>query len=299
MYLDSLRFFLHIVEEKSISKAAQRVHVSQSAMSQLIHKLEEDLGHELLNRSNKGVTVTARGEIAHKYIQKIIRNYDQMLADLNEFENEMKQITIMGTRSLSAYSLPCMIYRIKKKFPEFSYRLIDKPVDDILSDVRDGLADFGFVDSLGLSEPTLEFHKMGQERIVLVAKSDYRVRETLSVEDITRTELIMCNMDQKTCSYLDDALKSFDRNLGNINVIFKADSMTSVISSVLKGYGMAFVPYEAIKNEIYKKTAKIIEVPGLDMSYDIYLVCRKTAALPKAIQLSRDFLLSIGKESFC
>ena len=108
MYLDSLRFFLHIVEEKSISKAAQRVHVSQSAMSQLIHKLEEDLGYELLNRSNKGVTVTARGEIAHKYIQKIIRNYDQMLADLNEFENEMKQITIMGTRSLSAYSLPCM-----------------------------------------------------------------------------------------------------------------------------------------------------------------------------------------------
>ncbi len=106
MYLDSLRYFLHIVEEKSISKAALRVHVSQSAMSQLIHKLEEDLGYELLKRSNKGVSVTSRGEIALKYAQKIVKNYDQMLADLKSFDEDRNQITIIGTRSLSAYSLP-------------------------------------------------------------------------------------------------------------------------------------------------------------------------------------------------
>ncbi len=299
MYLDSLRYFLHIVEEKSISKAALRVHVSQSAMSQLIHKLEEDLGYELLVRSNKGVSVTSRGEIALKYAHKIVKNYDQMVADIKAFDDDRNQITIIGTRSLSAYSLPCMIYRIKKKYPEFSYRLIDKNVDDIVADVQDGLADFGFVDAPMQAKSLLEYHKMGQEKVVLVAKADYRVKDALTIEDLTKVELIMCNMDQKTCTCIDEALKPLNRQLGNINVIFKADSMTSVISSVLNGYGMAFVPYEAIKNDLYKKTMKIVEVPDLDLNYDIYMVSRKASALPKSAQLSRDYLLTIGKKSFC
>lgn len=299
MYLDSLRYFLNIIEEKSISKAAQKVHVSQSAMSQLIHKLEEDLGYEMLFRSNKGVSPTPRGEIALKYAQKIVKNYDQMLADLRDFDANRNQITIIGTRSLSAYSLPCMIYRIKKKYPAFSYKLIDKNVDEIIADVRDGLADFGFIDAVDQPDPQLEYHKLGQEKVVLVAKADYHVKETLRIEDLVDVELIMCTMDQKICLHLDAALKPLNMQRTHLNVIFNADSMTSVISSVLNGYGMAFVPYEAVKHELYKKNMKVVEVPHLDLNYDIYMVSRTASALPPTAQLSREYLLNIGRKSFC
>lgn len=116
MHLDALKYFHIVVEEKSISKAANKTHISQSALSQMIHKLEEDLGVALLHRSNKGVTLTEPGEIVLKYSNNILKNLEKMLEDIKDYDSNRNKITISGTWSLSAYSLPCMLYKIKKNY---------------------------------------------------------------------------------------------------------------------------------------------------------------------------------------
>lgn len=299
MHLDSLKYFIYICEEKSISKAAKRVHISQSALSQMIHKLEEDFGYELLNRSNKGVSLTPRGEIVYKYSNNIIKHFDLLMEDLKSFDANHNKIIISGTWSLAAYSLPCMIYRIKKKFPEHYYKLVAKSVDEIVLDVKDGLTDFGFVDYVDDNDPDVIYHKMGQEKVVLVAKEDYKVPDQLRVKDLVNIELIMCTMNKKTCEHLEDALRPMNMTLNNLNVIFNADSLTSVKSSVLNGYGMAFVPYESIKHELYEKSVKLIEVEDLDLDYDIYMLSQPVKLLSKSAKMSRDYLIEVGRKSFC
>lgn len=299
MHLETLKCFLYVVEEKSISKAAQKIHVSQSAASQMLHKLEEDFGCSLLNRSNKGVTLTPQGEIALKYIQKMIKSYDTMMAEIEVFDASHNKIIIAGTVSLSSYSLPCMIYRIKKNFPDIDYQLLAKPLEEVLADIKEGQVDFGFVDALVPGDGDLVFHKLGYEKVVLVAKSDYRVKPCITLEELLKMELIMCTLNSKICEYLDEALKPVGKKKEHLNVIFNADSMTAVKSSVLNGYGMAFVPYESIKRELYEKSIKIIEVESLDMSYDIYMVSKMPSELSRSAKLSRAYLVEIGQKSFC
>ncbi len=299
MHLDTLKCFLYIVEEKSISKAAIKAHISQSAASQMLSKLEEDFGYALLNRSNKGVSLTDRGEIALKYIQKIIKHYNQMQLELKNFDANSNHITITGTPSLASYSLPCMLYRIKKKFPEYQFSLGEKSIVDIIDDIKEGVTDFGFIDEMWTESSDLLYHKLGQERIVLVAKEDYYVKEQIQLEELLQVELIMCTLNSKICDHLDDALKPLNKKKEDLNVIFNANSMTAVKSSVLNGYGMAFVPYESVKHELYEKSVKLVTVNQLDLNYDIYMVCKKTVDLSHSVKQSQGYLLDLGRKSFC
>lgn len=298
MHLDALKYFLSVVEEKSISKAAAKTHISQSALSQMIQKLEEDLGFELLKRSNRGVTLTSSGEIVLKYSNNIIKSFDKMTDDLKSFDANKNKLTISGTWSLAAYSLPCMLYKIKKKFPEYIYGLEAKTVPEIIHDIQEDLSDFGFVDAINKNDG-LVYHKMGQEKVVLIAKADYKIADSISLRELMDVELIMCTMNKKTCEHLDDALKVVNERLDSLNVIFNADSLTAVKSSVLNGYGMAFVPYESIKHELYEKSIKLVEVPEVVLDYDIFMVSKKPKELSISVRESREHLIDIGRKSFC
>lgn len=299
MHLDVLKYFLCIVEEKSISKAASKTHISQSALSQMIHKLEEDVGHELFKRSNRGVTLTSIGEIVLKYANNIIKNYDKMMDDLNHYDANENKIIISGTLSLAAYSLPCMIYKIKKRFPKFSYELIAKNVEGIVRDVKDDLSNFGFIDSVGEEDEELVYHKMGQEKVVLIAKNNYKVADKITLKDLSGIELIMCTINKTVGERLEEALKPLNQKLDDLNVIFNADSLTAVKSSVMNGFGMAFVPYEAIKHELYEKSIKLVEVEDVVLDYDIYMISKKPKEMSHSVKLSRDYLIEIGRKSFC
>ncbi len=298
MHLDALKYFQTVVEEKSISKAAAKTHISQSALSQMIHKLEEDLDVELLNRSNRGVTMTGSGEIVLKYSNNIIKSFDKMLDELRSYDANVNKVTISGTWSLSAYSLPCMLYKIKKRYPEYSYGLEAKTFSEIIHDIREDLSDLGFVDVVEENDELVYF-KMGQEKVVLIAKSDYNIPSKITLHELLDVELIMCTMNRKTSEHLDEALKPMGRHLMDLNIIFNADTLTAVKSSVLNGFGMAFVPYESIKRELYEKSIKLVEVEDLDLDYDIYMVSKKPKNLAKSVNESREYLMDVGRKSFC
>lgn len=299
MHLDAMRYFLMVVEERSISKGAARAHISQSALSQTIQKLEEDLGYQLMLRSNRGISLTGAGEIVRKYAESITRGYDRMLEELSLSAETQHYVNISGTYSLAAYSLPCMLYKIKKKFPKHQYGLDAKAADDILRDVREGMTDLGFVDIVADEQEDLVFSLMGKERVVLIAKADYPVADSIAVRDLFNIEMIMCTMNRKASEHLDEALRAVDRRLENLNILYYADSLSAVKSSVLNGFGMAFVPYESIKYELYEKMIKLVTVEGINLDYDIYMVTKKPKEMPLPAKMSRDYLLEVGIKSFC
>ena len=115
LHIECLKYFQKIAKIKSISKVANRSHISQPALSQQIQKLENSLGKKLFIRSNKGVKLTSSGEIVLKYADNIIRTYEKMLNGLKE--EEQKEIKIEGEFSIATYCLPCAFVRNPGKFP--------------------------------------------------------------------------------------------------------------------------------------------------------------------------------------
>ncbi len=84
-----------------------------------------------------------------------------------------------------------------------------------------------------------------------------------------------------------------------MNIIFDVDSISAVKASIENNYGISFLPYTAVKRELYEKRYKLIEVKGLNMEYDIHLVSKVLNKVNASVKESIETLVQIGREGFC
>ncbi|MDD7447322.1 MAG: LysR family transcriptional regulator [Clostridiales bacterium] len=84
MQVKDLELFVAIINEKSITKAAERLYMAQSTASRRIVEMETELGHPLLYRSTHGLTITAQGEKVYLHAQKVLEEYSKLLESLGD-----------------------------------------------------------------------------------------------------------------------------------------------------------------------------------------------------------------------
>lgn len=298
MNISSLKFYKEIVETKSISKVAQNSHISQSALSQMMQKLEAELGYQLLNRSNKGVYPTEMGKIVYKYSGTMIRIHEKMLDELISQQNQLANVKINGYGSFINYSLPCIMYKIKKKFPMYKFELHSKTNDETFNDLLNEVADIGFVNEAPIDD-SIRYDYIGKERIVLAASVDSKVPDRIHVKDLLKYELILLDNDSTLHNFLKRKLKIVDLSLEELNVLFEIDSIGAAKSSVRNNLGISFLPYMAIKKELYEKEFKIVEIESFDMDYNIYLASRKDGDQSPNLKPIIKYFVKSGSSEFC
>ena len=297
MHIDLFKYFFNVAKVKSISKVASNSHISQSALSQQIQKLEDGLGYKLLLRSNRGVELTEEGKIVKKYAETIIKTYNKMLEDLNNGSN-FSTIRIDSCQTVSTYALPCTLYDLKKKFPNHEFILSSNFSNVVEQNVLNDIIDLGFI----YEEPndlSLAYYKVATDELVLVASEEYNVPEEIEIKDLVKYPLVTHNdkfdIEEKLNSYLSKT----DSKNEKLNILFSLGSTESVKTTILKGYGMAFVPYISVKKELYMKQLKQIKVNDFTVKYNIYCIYKKNTCLNKNICEIIKYFKKIGNKSFC
>lgn len=299
MNITALEYFREVVETKSISKVATNRHISQSALSQNIHKLEDELGLILLERSNKGVIPTEAGRILFKHSGTMLRIYDKMKEEFNALQSNVESVRINGSLSLVDYSLPCVLYKVKKKHPSYNFEMHARSNIESINDLINELTDLCFVTEQPCDD-RLEFGRIGKERIVLVANKDSRIPDVIEVQDLQKHEMVLLDDDTLTISsFLKRKLKTVSLTIDKIPIMFKVDSIPAAKSSISNNLGMCFLPYMSIKKELYEKKFKIVEVLNFDLDYDIYVVTQKIANRNKAIDDTFNYFIENGEKDFC
>jgi DNA-binding transcriptional LysR family regulator len=299
MNLTALEYFREVVETKSISKVAMNRHISQSALSQNIHKLEDEVGYQLLERSNKGVEPTEAGRILFTYSGTMLRIYKKMQEELETLTHSTENIRINGYLSLVDYSLPCVLYKVKKKYPKYTFEMHAKGNMESITDLINELTDLCFV----TEEPCddrLEYERIGKEKIVLVANYNSRTPDKIDVKDLQKYEMVLLDDNALTIStFLKHKLKNFNMSIEQIPIMFKVDSIPAAKSSVSNNLGICFLPYMSVKKEIYEKRFKLIEVENCNLDYNIYLVSRAKADRDRPTTDVYHYFVDNGEKDFC
>lgn len=298
MHLQSFKYFHEVAASKSISKVAVNCHISQSALSQQIQKLEDNLGYTLLNRSNKGVELTEYGRIVHKYAENLIRTYDTMLKELDNLNKNNNIIKISSCWTVATYALPCTLYDMKKKFSNHNYNLVSDTSDEVEQNVLNDIYDLGFIYGKPKND-SLARYKVGIEKLVLVASPDFDIPNEISVEDLTKYPFILSSDKLRIKETLNSYLKEFGYSYDDLNILFALDSVESVKSSINRGYGISFVPYLSIKKELYTKQLKEIKISNLEIDYEIYLIYKEDSHTNAPVKEFMDYFKKVGKNSFC
>lgn len=299
MNLTALEYFREVVETRSISKVAANRHISQSALSQNIQKLEDELGYQLLERSNKGVEPTEAGRILFKYSGTMMRVYDKMKDELDALQYSIESIRINGTLSLVDYSLPCVLYKVKKKYPNYSFEMHARSNADSINDLINELTDLCFVTEEPLDD-RLDYEKIGKERIVLVANANSRIPDQINVEDLQKHEMVLLDDETLTIStFLKHKLRTAGVTIDKIPIMFKVDSIPAAKSSINNNLGICFLPYMSVKKELYEKKFKIVDVSNFNLDYAIFLVTHKKCNRHKSIDDVYDYFIENGEKDFC
>ena len=191
--------FLKVVELGSFTKAGGALHYSQSAISQAVKALEEDLETRLLDRSKEPLALTADGKAYLPYLQSIV----QAERALERKQDEMRGLLDAHIRlgiftSVGRNLLPPLLYEFRQRYPGVHFDLSQGEYDSIRSQLLSAQIDLGFLNEQGAGD--LGFERVYRDRMVAVLsrESPLAAKETVSLRDLAGEPFI--ELDEGTRS---------------------------------------------------------------------------------------------------
>lgn len=281
MHIESLKYFQDIAKIKSISKVANRSHISQPALSQQIQKLEDSLGKQLFIRSNRGVKLTPAGEVVLKYADNIIRTYEKMLTELDNKEKE--EIKIEAEFTIATYCLPCALLNMKNKFPTINFNLTSDASDKIEQDVLSDICEVGFT-TRPANEKQFVSENVVNEKVVLISPDSYDLPEKINLKEILDKKFIILKEDCIIKENFKKALNELGKDINDLDIIAKLETTEALKTLVRKGFGVAFVPYNSVRDEFFTKELRISKIKDFSLDYDIYMINKKAENLSENVK---------------
>lgn len=144
--LNNLRYFFDAVETESISEAARRNYVTQSAVSQGIQKLEKALGFPLITHQRNCFKLTSEGQMVFSLTQQIFKNIKAMSDVAHQFEELVSgHISVVCTQSIAMNLISTNLERMQKEFPQVSLKMKIAKMENICQMLKRGQMDVGVV----------------------------------------------------------------------------------------------------------------------------------------------------------
>jgi len=241
--LRQLRYFVAIVEEGSLSRAAARLHVSQPPLSMQLKALESEIGATLLVRGNRGVTPTAAGLAFYEEVQSVLVRLEQARQRARQVHEGEFGVLAVGFVSIADYSiLPPALKQFRARYPQVEVQLQELTTDAQIRELRAGRLDL----AIGLApvdETDLEFVRLRREALVLAAPSGHAAlaADAVDLRALARDSFIVPPRDIGPGLY--DLIISRCRAAGfTPRITQRARQMQTVIGLVSSGMGVALVP---------------------------------------------------------
>lgn len=181
-----------IVELGSFSRAAETMGYSQSAVSQMISSLEEELSIKLVNRFRSGARLTLEGEELFPYIERMIYQYDAVQEKTKEIKGLQTGTIRMGTlSSISTHWLPEIIKQFQTLYPGVDFVIHQGDYTSIQNWIKTGMIDFGFINPAAAGGIRTEPLKQGEMLAVLPEGHPLAAKEVVPLEALAKEPFIL------------------------------------------------------------------------------------------------------------
>lgn len=299
MQLEHIALFKKVAEAKSISKVAQVSHLSQPALSLQMQRLEDEIGQKLFERSNKGIELTPAGNILLKYAEEFNAIHDSFIRDIEQLQNAESPFTIAAFPDAANYAIPCTLFTANKVFPSYTFYLSSMPNEEVIRAIKYGRADIGFIIGSPAGDELL-CQKAFSDRVYLVAHNSYHTARIKHLSDICKLPLLMLNDQLHKQHPLLIFLAEHGYSVDDLTIASRFDTTESIKSGVAARHGIAFMPYMAIKQELYLKQFKIIELEDFDFHYEINLISKPLTDVSDVCKKDIiNYVISIAEKSIC
>ncbi len=302
------KYVYTVCKEQSITKAAEKLFISQPSLSVAIKNTEKKIGASLFERSGTGITLT---EVGERYIEAA----EKMLLAEKEFENKLNDIynlecgniTVGGTNYLSSYVLPHIINVFRKKHPNINVNLVESKSSSIAEMVKDEDVDI-IVDSFDGEREEYELFPLVKEHIFLCCFADHPINSKfteniISSKDVFREDfdinkvkpLGIENFKDENFILLKKGNDMYKRAMavfldGDIkpNIEFFVDQLNISYALCEAGLGMCFITDTFLKYIKYHADMALYKIDTSHDSRTLYVGYKKNRYCTTAM---REFIL--------
>jgi DNA-binding transcriptional LysR family regulator len=268
-----LAAFCAVVERKSFSQAAERLGVTQPAVSLQIRSLEQRLGRQLLDRSGRRVEPTEAGRRLYASAQRVLAAEEHLLEELDADDEG----AITGTLELGASTgpggtvVPLLLCEFQEQHPDVRVRLTVSDTQTVVDRVAERELELGIVGA-GRRHRGVAFEPFFSDEVVLACPAGHRFAgKTVSLDDLKGEKLIVMQDGAGVRQVIEDELRKAGMRLRDLDVRLELGLQESVRSAVLAGHGIAFISRLAIEADLAAGRIATARVRGLDPVREIFL----------------------------
>jgi DNA-binding transcriptional LysR family regulator len=272
--LYELNVFLQAAEAQSFTAAADRLHISQPAVSMQISNLETRLNMTLFDRSSRAIRLTEEGEALLPLAREILNFGTHIEEAMASLHGELSgQLQIGCSTSGGRYILPHLIARFRRLHPKVRVTVGICTPTGAVDQVCDGRSQLGILSSeAGCRD--VEYRAFFEDQVILIAPGDHPFvrRESIEPDDLVGQPMILREETAGTRRVMQTGLLEYDIRVSDLDVVMELGSAEAIVTSVEAGIGLAFV--SRIVASRCLRNGAIVQIPiqGLNLVRQLYMI---------------------------
>lgn len=280
MDLFQLEAFVTIVREGSFSKAAKALYRTQPAVSQIIRRLEEELGQPLFDRSSRRGVLTDAGQVLLDHAERLMTFRGQALAALEDVRHLRSGQLVIATNELTCLYLLPLLHEYRRLYPAVRLSIRRGLASRIPGEVREYGADLGVV-TYQPPDPELRSVVVYRDQLAFVVPRThpFTTRKQVGIKDLGAEAFVAHHV---ASPYRAKVVDTFRKRRVTLHMPVEMPTIDAIKKFVAAGHGVALLPAVAVEGEIARGELVRVHVPELAFERPVRLIYRKGGATSHA-----------------
>ena len=296
--LDQLRILRMIENEGSFKKAAEKLYISQPAVSLQIQNLEKQLNIPVFYRDKKQVKLTNAGQILMRYCHRILDLCEETCLALDELQTlQTGTLTIGASQTTGTYLMPRLIGIFRHKYPRISVELKVHSTRKIARGVASGRIDLAIVggDIPVELNKTLEIISYAEDELALILPRTHPFSslDCIQKEDLYRLKFIALDTQSTIRNVIDNTLMQNGIDSTYFKIEMELNSIEAIKNAVQAGLGAAFVSVSAISKELELNTLHCVKIEDITIKRTLSILMNPKKYYTNATQIFKEEILEM------
>nr|YP_010594895.1 lysR transcriptional regulator [Stephanopyxis turris]YP_010594951.1 lysR transcriptional regulator [Stephanopyxis turris]WAJ57630.1 lysR transcriptional regulator [Stephanopyxis turris]WAJ57686.1 lysR transcriptional regulator [Stephanopyxis turris] len=289
--LQQLRIIKAVASERSFTRAAEILFVSQPSLSKQLKVLENRLGILLVNREKNKVSLTEAGKLFLKYSERILALCEESCRALNDLQNgDRGNLTVGASQTIGTYLMPRVLALFAQNYPQINLKVQVDSTRIITKNVVDRNIDIAVVggnipESL---KKKLEIESFVEDELTLIIPKSHpfaiNKKKVINKDDLYHLNFITLNSNSTIRKFIDNILIQNNIETKQFNIVMQLNSIEAIKTAVSLGLGAAFVSSSAIEKEIKLKTIEIVNIENIRITRTLSILTNPECYRSKAFE---------------
>lgn len=287
----SLSVFGSVVEEGSFSAAAKKLELTQPTVSFHIDNLEKFFGCSLFQRTSRGVNLTVYGETLLRYTSRMNSQLEVAQNHIKSMlEGSAGKITFGASTIPAEYIVPSLIAEFLRSHPDIQFSMQTGDTKTILGQFENGAFPIAIIGAH--PGPDYTCFPLLQDEMVLVAHPAVAsgLPATPELSDILSRPFISRRSSSASMRSVQTELEHLGVSHTQMRIVLEVGGNEALKSAIINQVGLGFISKWAIQEELKASSLKIINIPGVNIARQFYVVCREPL-IPTCFRLFWDYLI--------